>query len=107
MSPTPSWTVAERKGRITPPKPRRRDAAGLKVDMTMNSSAPEVLKLDAVLDLAAADKFLGTLRLRVQSAAQVHLDASAVERLTLPCIQIILAAVKSGHRVGVENPSPE
>jgi two-component system chemotaxis response regulator CheY len=92
---------------ITPRLPQECDATSLKLDMTMNSSAVEVLKLDAVLDLTAAEEFLDTLRQRVQGAASVYLDASAVERLTLPFMQIIMAAVKSGHRVGVENPSPE
>jgi two-component system chemotaxis response regulator CheY len=71
----------------------------------MNSSTAESLKLDAVLDLAAAEGFLATMRQRMQSAPGICIDASAVVMLTLPCIQIILSAHKSGHKIAVVNPS--
>ena len=72
-----------------------------------NDSKAEPTVLPAVLDLAAADGFLDMLR---DAAAQNHplrLDASSVETLTLPCIQIILAAMKSGNRVSISRPSSE
>jgi two-component system chemotaxis response regulator CheY len=74
------------------------------VDKTMNVTA-DVLKLDAILDLGAAERFLNTMKQRMQSAPATCLDASAVETLTLPCIQIILAASKSGHEIAILDPS--
>jgi two-component system chemotaxis response regulator CheY len=72
----------------------------------MNSSTADMLTLGPVLDLAAAEGFLATMRERMQSApGGTRIDASAVEALTLPCIQIILAAAKSGHKIAVVNPS--
>lgn len=71
----------------------------------MNGATAEVLKLDAVLDMGAAEGFLKTMQGRVQSAAATCLDASAVDTLTLPCIQVILAAAKSGHQIAVIDPS--
>jgi two-component system, chemotaxis family, chemotaxis protein CheY len=62
------------------------------------------LKLPTVLDLAAAEKFLDTMCRQVSAQTQMHIDASEVETLTLPCIQIILAAMQSGQ-VSVQNPS--
>jgi two-component system chemotaxis response regulator CheY len=62
------------------------------------------LKLPAVLDLAAAEGFLDTMCRRASSAAGMHLDAAEVETLTLPCIQILLAAIQGGQ-VSIENPS--
>jgi two-component system chemotaxis response regulator CheY len=71
----------------------------------MSSATADVIKLGPVLDLAAAEGFLATMRERVRSATATCLDAAAVEVLALPCIQIILAAAKSGHKIKVENPS--
>jgi two-component system chemotaxis response regulator CheY len=62
------------------------------------------LKLPTVLDLAAAERFLDTMCRQMPAQAQMHIDASDVETLTLPCIQIILAALQGGQ-VSIENPS--
>jgi anti-anti-sigma regulatory factor len=70
------------------------------------SNAP-VLKLKPVLDFAAAEEFLDIMRQQSSSAAALHLDASAVTTLTTPCIQIILAAIKSGSGLSVMSPSAE
>ena len=59
----------------------------------MTSSEDDVLRLPAVLDLAAAEDFLGTVHQRLQASPALRLDASAVETLTLPCIQIVLAGI--------------
>ena len=53
------------------------------------------LKLPAALDLAAAAGLLDTLRGRLATEPRLRLDASEVETLTLPCIQILLAARRS------------
>ena len=63
------------------------------------------LILPTVLDLAAAESFLGTMLERLRADEPLRVDASQVETLTLPCIQIILAA-RQGGRILIENPSP-
>lgn len=62
-------------------------------------------KLPATLDLAAADGFLDVVRGRLQAQMPLCLDASEVDILTLPCIQIILAAQQSDERLSIESPS--
>ena len=64
------------------------------------------LILPAVLDLAAAEEFIHTMRERAQPGARLAIDASGVETLTLPCIQIILAAEKSCEGIAISKPSP-
>jgi len=63
------------------------------------------LKLPAVLDLAAAEGFLDTMRSHILAGSRLDIDASRVETLTLPCIQIILAAMRSDAQVVIERPS--
>jgi two-component system, chemotaxis family, chemotaxis protein CheY len=63
------------------------------------------LKLPAVLDLAAAEGFLDTLCRQMPAEGCMRLDASDVEILTLPCVQILLAALQ-GRQIAVENASP-
>jgi two-component system chemotaxis response regulator CheY len=66
-----------------------------------------ILKLPAVLDLAAAEEFIATLRQHLQGEGGLRLDASAVETLTLPCIQILLAAMRDHDQISIEQPSIE
>jgi two-component system chemotaxis response regulator CheY len=61
--------------------------------------------LPAVVDLAAADTLLGTLLLRLAADQACDLDASNVESLMLPGIQVILSAIRSGAKVQISNPS--
>ena len=70
----------------------------------MNGAAQDVLKLPGALDLAAAESFLETIRQHLKLDRALCLDASDVETLTLPCIQIILAAV-TNYEVLIVNPS--
>jgi two-component system, chemotaxis family, chemotaxis protein CheY len=65
----------------------------------------EMIKLPAVLDLSAAEGFLATLLQAIEAGEPLTLDASAVETLTMPCVQIILAAKRSDDRLTVEAPS--
>ena len=58
----------------------------------MQTEQSAQLKLPAVLDLTAAEGFLTTLRQCLQGEGALRLDASGVETLTLPCVQILLAA---------------
>ena len=72
----------------------------------MNSVADNLpLKLPEILDLAAAEGFLDSMRQRLKNGGPLCIDASAVETLTFPCIQIILAATRTYDRVTIENPS--
>src|ERR1700722_11534346 len=63
------------------------------------------LKLPTVLDLAAAEGFLDTMCRKVPAEGQMQLDASGVQTLTLPCVQILLAALQGGQ-VSIQHPSP-
>lgn len=60
--------------------------------------------LPPVLDFAAAEGFQASLIEKLHAAPTLGLDASAVETLTTPCIQLILGAAKS-HRLMIGNPS--
>jgi two-component system, chemotaxis family, chemotaxis protein CheY len=61
--------------------------------------------LPAVVDAAAADTLLAALRQRLAAGLACHLDASKVEQLMLPGIQVILAAIRSSEKVRVDHPS--
>ena len=63
------------------------------------------LILPPVLDTAAAPDLLSNLRQRLAGSPSLRIDASGVETITLACMQIILAALKSGPAVRVEKPS--
>ena len=67
------------------------------------SNAP--MLMPEILDLAAAEGFLELMRQRVSDERPFCIDASAVETLTLPCIQIILAALRDHGRISIKNPS--
>jgi len=73
----------------------------------MQTEQSTQLKLPAVLDLTAADPFLATLRQRLQDERTLRLDASGVETLTLPCVQILLAAIRDYEHISIERPSTE
>jgi two-component system, chemotaxis family, chemotaxis protein CheY len=74
--------------------------------MTMHNGADKSqLKLPAVLDLAAAEGFIDAMREHARPGSRLSLDAAGVETLTVPCIQIILAAHQSCDRLSVERPS--
>jgi two-component system chemotaxis response regulator CheY len=73
---------------------------------SMNGGVDEAtMLLPKVLDLAAAEGLLATMCPRVESEGPICFDASAVEILTLPCAQILLAAKRSNDRLAIENPS--
>jgi two-component system chemotaxis response regulator CheY len=62
------------------------------------------MKLPKVLDLSAAIILHEAILRDVQSAGGARLDASDVEVLTLPCIQIMLAA-KRDAQIWIDQPS--
>jgi two-component system, chemotaxis family, chemotaxis protein CheY len=63
------------------------------------------IMLPAVVDLAAANTLLATLRQKLAADQSCRLDASNVEKLMLPGIQVVLAATKSSAKIQVVNPS--
>jgi two-component system, chemotaxis family, chemotaxis protein CheY len=63
------------------------------------------IKLPAVLDLSAAESFLASLLHASEMGEPLVLDASAVESITTPCVQIILSAKRTDPRMIVEAPS--
>ena len=63
------------------------------------------LILPPVLDLAAANDLLASVKQRLAAAPSLRIDASGVETITLACMQVVLAALKSGPGVRVEQPS--
>ena len=65
------------------------------------------LRLPMALDFAAAEGFLNTIRDWVRAQSHLHLDASQVATLTLPCIQVLLAARQSCEQMRIERPSAE
>jgi two-component system chemotaxis response regulator CheY len=74
----------------------------------MNEAANETeLKLPRTLDLAAAEGFLETMRSHLEHNPRLRVDASAVEIITLPCIQIILSALRTYEQMSVLRPSEE
>jgi two-component system chemotaxis response regulator CheY len=70
----------------------------------MTIDASRSYALPARLDLAAAQKLQADLIEALRDARALRLDASAVDMLGAPCLQIILAAIRS-HPVTIENPS--
>jgi two-component system chemotaxis response regulator CheY len=74
-------------------------------NMQANADMPR-LKLPAMLDLAAAEGLLDRLRRSLAAPSGLEIDASEVEVLTLACVQIILAALRLGRPIAIENPSP-
>jgi len=74
--------------------------------ISMDSDAADgPLKLPTTLDFAAADEFLTSVRQRTGNGTPLCVNAAAVEALTLPCMQIMLAAARSHGRIAVKNPS--
>jgi len=73
----------------------------------MNDTNNDTLKLPRTLDFAAAEDFLEMMRRRLQENPQLRVDASGVEALTMPCIQIILSALQTYDEMSIENPSEE
>jgi two-component system chemotaxis response regulator CheY len=69
--------------------------------------ADAVLKLPRTLDFAAAEGFLEMMRRRLQENPRLRIDASGVEVLTVPCIQIILSALQTYEEITLQNPSAE
>jgi two-component system chemotaxis response regulator CheY len=64
------------------------------------------IKLQQILDLDAGQALLGELKGKLASGEPLCLDASGVEVMSLPGVQIVLAAIRSRSKVSVLSPSP-
>lgn len=64
------------------------------------------IKLQPILDLDAGQALLGELKGKLASGEPLCLDASGVEVMSLPGVQIVLAAIRSRSKVSVLSPSP-
>jgi len=65
----------------------------------------ESFELPATLDLAAASGLLDAIRSRLAAAPRLRIDASGVETLTVPCIQVLLAACRGYDGISIQSPS--
>ena len=59
----------------------------------------DAFALPAVLDITKAQELRGHMVDRLNGGAVV-VDASAVDRVSTPCIQVLLAAARSADRAG-------
>ena len=64
-----------------------------------------LMLLPETLDIAASEAFLDVIRKGLAAGGPLRLDASAVRTLTLPCLQIIVSAIRSGDAVTITDPS--
>jgi two-component system chemotaxis response regulator CheY len=71
----------------------------------MQGDTSGTMKLPALLDQAAAGELFAVLRQALDSDQALRLDASAVETLTLPAMQLILSALKTTDRIAIAYPS--
>ena len=71
----------------------------------MSNDANRSMVLPAILDLAAAEGFRETLLQGMSDERPLCLDASAVDMLTVPCIQVLLSACSHRGGIAIENPS--
>jgi two-component system chemotaxis response regulator CheY len=66
----------------------------------------QTIKLQPVLDLAAGQTLLDELKAKLAAGGPLCLDASGVEVMALPGVQIVLAAIRAKPKVSVVAPSP-
>jgi two-component system chemotaxis response regulator CheY len=66
----------------------------------------QTIKLQAVLDLDAGQALLGELKGKLAAGEPLCIDASGVEVMALPGVQIMLAAIRTKSKVSVIAPSP-
>ena len=64
------------------------------------------IKLQPVLDLTAGQTLLDELKTKLAAGGPLCLDASGVEVMALPGVQIVLAAIRTKSKVSVVAPSP-
>lgn len=79
-------------------------AASTDTDIAQGSDLA-LVRLSGILDLAAAASLRDETLRALASSGRVRFDASQVEMMLVPCLQLILAAMRSAN-VTVEQPSP-
>jgi two-component system chemotaxis response regulator CheY len=65
----------------------------------------QTIKLQPVLDLTAGQALLDELKGKLASGGPLCLDASGVEVMSLPGVQIVLAAIRTKSKISVIAPS--
>jgi chemotaxis protein CheX len=88
-------------------KVRRMEAAtkisagsqGLGADVTPRQDSGDMNRLPQVLDLTQAQNLRDTMVARLSDGPRI-LDASAVERMSTPCAQVLLAAGRAADLAG-------
>lgn len=71
----------------------------------MSNDANTKIVLPAVLDLAAAESLRDLLLQRIGDRLPLSVDAASVDTLTLPCVQVLLAAGQHRAGIAILNPS--
>lgn len=76
----------------------------------MNTSSEEKFVLPNVLSLGAAEQLRENLVQRLVLGSDITIDASQVDAITTPCMQVIISAGNTfedaGSQVTIEAPSP-
>src|ERR1700691_4327949 len=94
---------SKRTARPTRPMTRTRlDTAGAHMNADTDMAR---IKLPPTLDLAAGEGLLDTLRGGLDVHPRLGIDAGDVETLTVPCVQVIVAALQSCDQISIEQPS--
>lgn len=82
---------------------KKKPAVKAKAKPAVKAKKQKVFKLPAVLDIAFASKFVDQLGDVIsRSSEEVVVDGSEVDRLTTPCVQILLCA---DAKLSIENGS--
>ncbi len=70
---------------------------------------PAIIELPEIMDIVGAEEFLGQLKDMNNSGVDIVLDGNNIERLTTPCVQLMLSASVTAESNGVsfivKNPS--
>jgi chemotaxis protein CheX len=72
---------------------------GLGADAQPGQESGALIRLPQVLDLTRAQNLRDTMAARL-SGGPLVLDASAVERMSTPCVQVLLAAGRAADLAG-------
>ncbi len=59
------------------------------------------LKLAAAMDIRAADPLLQTVQEALAGGGKIVIEASAVDRLSTPCVQVLIAALQHMEQNGI------
>ena len=75
----------------------------------MTSNSADAIRLEAVMDLTMADSLRNQFMERLSLTGNVSVDASAVDVMTSPCVQVLLSAAQSlakhGRKIDFISPS--